>query len=192
MLVGQVLHRGTESTLKMSYLECFSFSFCQRYMVNERRHNSAKITALHMFHVHYSTRERVVHILDNSNFCVRKSFFLCIAWICTHFDHLASPLDFKSSVHRVLNNTDTMLVSHYVRKIPLETSNTNATLGSAFFTLPALPAPRPGSPASRRKESRPVAWAWADSAEWSEVNFISGTKDTNYNRLPHPVTLWEL
>ena len=35
-LVGRLLHTDTESILKMSYLGCFRFSFCQGYMVNKR------------------------------------------------------------------------------------------------------------------------------------------------------------
>ena len=55
ILVGRVLHTGTEITLKMSYSDCFWFSFCQGYMVKKRRHYSAEGAALHMFHGHYST-----------------------------------------------------------------------------------------------------------------------------------------
>ena len=77
ILVGRVLHTGTEITMEMWYLGCFGFSFCQRYMVNKKRHYSAGGTTLHMFHIHYSRRDWVVHILYNSNFVSGKSF-LCI------------------------------------------------------------------------------------------------------------------
>ena len=52
ILVGRVLHTGTEITLTVSYLGCFLFSFCQGYVTNKRRHYSAGGTALHMFHLH--------------------------------------------------------------------------------------------------------------------------------------------
>ena len=75
ILVGRVMHTGTQITLKMSYIGCFLFSFCQGYMLNKRRHSRAGGTAVHMFHGHYSTRDWVVHILCNSNVCVRKTLF---------------------------------------------------------------------------------------------------------------------
>ena len=75
ILVVRVLHIVRESTLKMSYLGCFWFSFCQGYMVSKRWLYSAGVTALHMFLGHYSTRDWVAHILDTSNFCVRKTLF---------------------------------------------------------------------------------------------------------------------
>ena len=37
-----------------------------------------------------------------------KLCFLCIIWICSHFDHLESLLGIRSSVHRALNNTETV------------------------------------------------------------------------------------
>ena len=84
----------------------FWFSLCQGYMANKRRHYSAELTAPHMFHGHCSTREWVVHIVDNLNFC---DSFLHNSWIWAQFDHLAAPLGFISSVHRALTNTETML-----------------------------------------------------------------------------------
>ena len=66
-------------------------------------------TALHMFYEHYSTRDCVLHILDNSNFCVIVFFFVHNAWIGAQFEHLAAPLGFRFSVHRPLNNTETVL-----------------------------------------------------------------------------------
>ena len=60
-----------------------------------------------MFFEHNGKRSRVVLILDNSKFFVRKSLFrLHNAWICTQFDH---PHSFGSSVHIALNNTETVL-----------------------------------------------------------------------------------
>ena len=53
----------------------FLFSFRQGCMVNKWRHQSAGVTALHMIHGHYSTRDRVVHILDKSEFFVWKTLF---------------------------------------------------------------------------------------------------------------------
>ena len=44
-------------------------------MVIKRRHYSAGGITLHMFHGLYSTQDRVLHILDKSNFCVNKSLF---------------------------------------------------------------------------------------------------------------------
>ena len=76
--------------------------------MNEMRHHSAGRTAVHMFLGHYSTRGRVVHILDWSDFCVRKTVFPVHNW--AKFDHLAVPLGFTSSVHRALNNTETVLL----------------------------------------------------------------------------------
>ena len=91
-------------------LRCFWLSFCHGYMVKKRRHNSGRGAALHMFLGHYSTRDRLVHILDNSYFCVNRTLFpVHNAWICTQFDHLASHHGFRSSLHRTLNNTETML-----------------------------------------------------------------------------------
>ena len=75
ILVGRTLHRSKESSLKMSYLGCFIFSFCQAYMMNEIRHYNAGRTALNMFHGQYSTQDQVEHILDNSYFCVRRTLF---------------------------------------------------------------------------------------------------------------------
>ena len=49
----------------MSFLECFWFPFCQGHIVNKSRHYSAEFTALYIFLQHYSTRDCVVHILDN-------------------------------------------------------------------------------------------------------------------------------
>ena len=90
ILVGQVLHTGGEIGLKMSYIRCFWFSFCQGYMVSKRRHYSVGGNALHLFLGHYSTRDWVVHILDKSSFCVRKTLFpVHNAWICAQFHHLA-------------------------------------------------------------------------------------------------------
>ena len=110
-LVGRVLHTGTEISLKMSYWICFWLSsFRYRYRVNKRRHYCAERTSLNMFHGHYSTRDWVVHILDKSNFCVNKTLFpVQKAWIRARFDHWAASLGVRSSVHRVLNNTETML-----------------------------------------------------------------------------------
>ena len=71
ILVLRVLNTGSQSTLKRSYLGCFWFSSSQGYIVNKRRHYRAGGTALHMLHGQYCTRYWVVHILDNSNFCVR-------------------------------------------------------------------------------------------------------------------------
>ena len=110
ILVGRVLHTVTDIALKMSNLGIFLFSFCQGYMVNKTRHYSATGTALHMFHGHWSTRDWVVQLLDKSNSCVRKTFFpVHNAWIWAQFGHLAVLLGFRSSVHRALNNTKTML-----------------------------------------------------------------------------------
>ena len=110
ILVGRVLHTGTEITLKMWYLGCFWLSFCQGYLVNKRRHYSTGGIALHMFHGHYRTLDWVLLILDKSNFCVRKSLFpVHNAWISSPFDHLAGPLGFRSTVHSALNNTETVL-----------------------------------------------------------------------------------
>ena len=75
ILVGRVLHTGTESTLKMSYLGCFGFSFCQGYMVNKKWHYSAGGIALQLLYKPYTTRDWVMHILDSWTFCVS---FLCI------------------------------------------------------------------------------------------------------------------
>ena len=69
ILFWRNLHTGTKISLKLH---------CHRYMVTKLRHYSAGGTGLHMFHVYCSTRDRVVHILGNSNFCVRKLSFLCI------------------------------------------------------------------------------------------------------------------
>ena len=41
------------------------------------------------------------------NFVSDKRCFLCIARICTQFDHLESTHDFKSSAHKALNNNKT-------------------------------------------------------------------------------------
>ena len=57
ILVFRVLETGTESTLKISYLGCFWFSFCEGYKLNKRRHNSAGGIALHLFHKHYIIRD---------------------------------------------------------------------------------------------------------------------------------------
>ena len=93
ILVGRVLHTGTESTLRMSYLGSFWFSFHQVYMVNKRRHYCAGGITLLMFHGHYSSGDWVVIILDNLNFCVSvvciihgfELFFVCFAFlICIH------------------------------------------------------------------------------------------------------------
>ena len=76
ILVGRVLHTGTETTLIMSHSRGFSFTFCQVYIVNKRRHYSVGLPALHMFHEpQYSTRDWVVHILNNANYCVRQTWF---------------------------------------------------------------------------------------------------------------------
>ena len=107
---GRVLHRGTEISLKMWYLGCFWFSFCHWYKVIKRRYYGAQGIALHMFHGHYCTLDWLVHILDKSNFPVIKSLFpVRNAWIWSQFDHLAGLLGFRSSVHRALNNTETVL-----------------------------------------------------------------------------------
>ena len=110
VLVGRVLHTGIESSLKMSYLGCFWFSFYQGHMVSKRRQYSA----LHVFHVHYTTRDWVVHILDwimldNDNFLSRKLCFLCIMYKFGHSSVKAAPLGVWSSVHRALDNTETVL-----------------------------------------------------------------------------------
>ena len=108
ILVGRVLHSGTVSTLKISYLACFGFSSCHLNMWTKRRHYSAGGIPLHMFHEHYTTRHWLVQIDYNSIFCVR---FFC-AWIWALFDHLAAPLLFISSVHRALKNTETVQFSY--------------------------------------------------------------------------------
>ena len=109
ILAGRVLPTGTEITLKMWYLGCFLFSFSQWYMVNKRRHYSLGGIALYMFHGHYRTPDWVVHILDNWDFCARKSLFpLYNAWFWAQFDHLAAPLRVRSCVYRALNNTETV------------------------------------------------------------------------------------
>ena len=65
-----------------------------------------------MIHGHYITRDGVVHILDKSGFCVRKTLFpVHNAYIWSHFYHLGAPLGFRSRVHRALNNTETVLFS---------------------------------------------------------------------------------
>ena len=103
--------RDTEIALKMGYFWCFWVSFCQGYMVNKRRYYRPEGNALHMLHGHYRTQHSVVDILHKSNFCVRKSLFpVQNAWILEEFDHLAGPLGFRSSVHRALNNTETVLL----------------------------------------------------------------------------------
>ena len=59
---------------------------------------------------HYRTPDWYVHILDKSSFCVRKYLFpVHNAWIWAQFDHIGGPLCFRSSVHRALNNTETVL-----------------------------------------------------------------------------------
>ena len=100
ILVGRVLETDMESTLKMSYLGCFWFSFCQVYMVNKRRHYGAGRYALHMFHGNYSTVWTIQTFASgNRSFCVHNE---------SQFDHIAVPLGFRSSVHRALNNTATL------------------------------------------------------------------------------------
>ena len=108
-LVLRIMYTSTETALKISYLGCFSFLFCQVYMVNKWWHYNAGRTALHMFHGHYSPRDWVVHIIDKSNICVRKTFNVHNAWILAQFDHLASS-GVMFSVHRALNNTETELL----------------------------------------------------------------------------------
>ena len=100
ILVREVLHTGGEITLKMSYLRCSGFSFCQGYMSNKGRHYSVGDNALHMFHRHYRKGDWVMHILDKSNFCGRKTLFpLHYAWICAQFHHFAAPPGFRSNGH---------------------------------------------------------------------------------------------
>ena len=93
ILVGKIVYTGREITLKMSYLRCFWFSFCQGYMVNKRRHYSVGGSALHLLYGHYSSREWVVHILDKSISCVRKTLNLGTV------PSLRGPLGFMSNVH---------------------------------------------------------------------------------------------
>ena len=63
------------------------------------------------FHEHYRTPDGVVQILDKSNFCVRKSLFpVHNACIWAQSDHLEGPLGFRSSVHKALKNTETVLL----------------------------------------------------------------------------------
>ena len=107
ILTGWVMNTGTDIALKMSYLWCFWFSFCQGYIVNKTRHYSAEGTPLHMFHRHYSTGDWVLHIVDNLNFCV--SFFVHNSWIWAQFDDLAADLGLRYRVHRALSNTEKML-----------------------------------------------------------------------------------
>ena len=89
---GRVLDTGTENTLKMSYIGCFSFSFCQLYMVKKRRHYSGEGPVLRMFHglLQY-TRQLctfwTIQIIVSGKLCL-----MCIRWIWTKFDYLASLL----------------------------------------------------------------------------------------------------
>ena len=114
IVVGRVLHTATESTLKRSYLVYFSFSFRQRYMVNNRWHYAAGITTLHMLHVSWCLSPCVHEtelcvFLTINTFVSDKRCFLGIARTWKQFDHLESTLDFKSSVQKALNNSKTML-----------------------------------------------------------------------------------
>ena len=90
----------------MSYLGCFWFSFYQGCMVNKRRHYSAGGIPLHMFHVHYSIWDGVLHILDNSNICVS---FLSVMDEFGHTSITYLPLLISSRVLRALDNTETVL-----------------------------------------------------------------------------------
>ena len=108
VLVGRLLHIGAKSTLKMSYLGCFWFSFCQLHMLNKRRHNSAGWTSMHMFHGH--TRRSCAHSGSFKLFLSGKLCFLWITCICTKFDHLESLVGFRSILHRALNNNEMVLI----------------------------------------------------------------------------------
>ena len=88
ILVRRVVQRSTESTLKMSYLRCFRFSFCQRYKSWTKGDTTVHYKPLCTCFMDTSTRDWVVHILDMSNICVGKIFFLVHnAWIWALFDH---------------------------------------------------------------------------------------------------------
>ena len=103
ILVGRILHTGAEITLKIWYVGCHWFSFCQGYMVNKRRHYSAGGIRV----------DTTVHQTDLCTFWTSQTLFLVQnawnAWIWEQFNHLAALLIFKTSIHRALNNTETML-----------------------------------------------------------------------------------
>ena len=95
ILVGRLLHKGTEIILKMSYLVYFSFLSARDVWLTKGDTMEGGWTALHMIHacMHstvctcmymYSTRNWVLHILNKSDFLSGK---LCFLFIVHEFWH---------------------------------------------------------------------------------------------------------
>ena len=83
----QIILDGLSTQVLKAHWKCH-FGVFLMFMVKKRRHFSAGKTSLHMFRRHW-----VTHILERSNFCIRKILFsVHTPWIWAQFDHLAAPL----------------------------------------------------------------------------------------------------
>ena len=87
ILVGRVLHAGTEFTLIMSYLGCFLFSLCRNIRWTKSDSIVQEVALCTCFMDTKVHKTELCTFWTIETFVSRKHFFYHKAWIWAQFDH---------------------------------------------------------------------------------------------------------